>query len=212
MRNIHIFFLTFVLITFLIEGCNISQKNAQQQQVCQDSVQVAGTIMTNEEKQVLLENKFQKSTYANDTVYKSRSIKLIPTATEEYLYCWIEKNLGYGVDTCILQYDRQKEKWTTMYPKEESEEWVYYNLDEYRLRGNRLYCKFFTGQCGLGLQAVAFEYLDFQEGKWHFLTYCTEASEFVGDSIKADIAWIVKEGENAWETECADSIKWIKME
>lgn len=87
-----------------------------------------------------------------------------------------------------------------------------YYIEDVRLIDQHLYCKFFTGQCGLGLEAIAFEYFDFREGKWHFITYGTELSEFVGDSIMADIAWITKEGTNSFDTEVADSIKWIKME
>ena len=50
-----------------------------------------------------------------------------------------------------------------------------------------MYCEFGTGQCGLGLQAIAFEWLDLKNEEWHFVTYGTEASEFVGDRINAGL-------------------------
>ena len=171
-------------------------------------------IKSNEDIQALLEEKFRESSFVNDTTYKGESLTLIPTDTGDKLYCWIEKDLH---DYCILQYNRNSEKWNLMIPREQSEYddepvFKYYSLQDFRLIGSHIYCKFFTGQCGLGLQAIAFECLDLNNEEWHFITYGTEASEFDGDRIKADIAWIVKEGENAWETECADSIRWIKME
>ncbi len=168
----------------------------------------------NEGIQALLEEKFKKSPFVNDTLYKSESLTYLPTDTGDKLYCCIKHD---RYEFCILQYNRNLGTWNLMIPREQSEYddepvFKYYSLQDFRLIGSHIYCKFFTGQCGLGLQAIAFECLDLNNEEWHFITYGTEASEFDGDRIKADIAWIVKEGENAWETECADSIRWIKME
>ena len=142
---------------------------------------------------------------------------LIPYDSEDKLYClW---NYEFN-NKRLLMYNTIIDKWTLMEPIEVVE-WdhtpvlkpkYYYGIQDYRLKGNRIYCKFDTGQCGLGLKAIAFEYFDLKEGEWHFITYGTEESEFVGDCIKADIAWIVKEGENYSDTEIADSIKWIELE
>ena len=110
-----------VLLGVLMNSCSSSLKDKKREHIVKEKSEHILSTMNNDEKQALLEYKIQESAYANDTMYKSRSVKLIPTSTEECLYCWIEKDLGYQIDSCILQYDLQKDKWTTIYRDEDSE-------------------------------------------------------------------------------------------
>ena len=205
-------YLICILLRLVMISCNLSLKDKNNEQ--KEKLDQVYATMTNDDKQALLEEKFKESPFVNDTLYESGSLTYLPTDTGDKLYCCIKHD---RYEFCILQYNRNLGTWNLMIPREQSEYddepvFKYYSLQDFRLIGSHIYCKFFTGQCGLGLQAIAFECLDLNNEEWHFITYGTEASEFDGDRIKADIAWIVKEGENAWETECADSIRWIKME
>ncbi|MBQ8116028.1 MAG: hypothetical protein IJ145_07900 [Prevotella sp.] len=204
MKNKHITFITCISFILLTVGCDYLRKRDG---ICGENALTEFSVMSKEEKQAFLEEKFKELIFPYE-------IELIPTATEKYLYCWVEnKDSNVYEPIKLLQFDLQKDKWTTLFPMEESEDKLYYSsICEYRMKGNRLYCQFSTGQCGLGLESYAFEYLDIQEGKWHFITYGTEESELVGDSIKAIIGRITKQGLNAFDTEVELSTKWIKLE
>ena len=187
----------FIFATSLLLGCHKGS-----------DVQRDLSSMSDAEKQTLLEEKFKESTFAGGDW--GNEIKFIPTNTDESLYCLL-------ANTYLLQYNIITDTWKFVGPFELDEDSnepfpKYPFLMDYRLKGNHLYFMFNTGQCGLGLQSIAFEYFDLLEEKWHFITYGTESSEMVGDSIMADVAWITKEGVNGFDTEYEDSIRWIKME
>lgn len=204
MKKVCIMAITAIFLV-LLNSCILSPMDRQGVQ----NVDADNITMSDADKQALLEEKFKDSPFVNDTTYNSNSLELISNTIGNKLYCWI-KHEWYG--RCILQYTPQTNEWITMRPIEKNcEPMEHPYFEEFRLKGNHLYCKYFTGQCGLGLEAIAFEYLDLQEGEWHFITYGTEMSEFVGDSIMADVAWITKQGTNGFDTEYEDSIKWIKM-
>lgn len=184
--------------------------------------------MSDEEKSAFLKEKFMMSPFAKDSSYNSESLKYIYGEIDDKLYCEIE-----GDYLAIFRYNPKKNHWTTMTPNndythdgfDEHNLYNVHSLEEYRLKGNKLYCKYSTGQCGMGFQAIAFYYLDLDNGIWHFLTNGTEASEFSGDTIVADIRWIEKEvydeqgdGDTYWscinydKSVFGDSIKLIIME
>lgn len=189
------------LAAFILVCCNSGNMKGQQNSDVDPR--------SNEKEQQLLEKGFEKSPLSKDSTYKKETLKFIAASNKQDLYCSVE---GESSELSILKYSPTDEEWQTIFPREFSEDEIpYFGLEDFRMKNNRLYCKFFTGQGGLGLEAIAFEYFDINEEKWHFLTYGTEASEFVGDSIEARISWIVKQGENGFDTEVADSIKWIKM-
>ena len=188
----------FILASVFLLSCNHGSMKGQYDL----------SSMSDAEKQTLLEEKFKESTYAGGDW--GNEIKFIPTNTDESLYCLL-------ANTYLLQYNIITDTWKFVGPFELDEDSnepfpKYPFLMDYRLKGNHLYFMFNTGQCGLGLQSIAFEYFDLLEEKWHFITYGTESSEMVGDSIMADVAWITKEGVNGFDTEYEDSIRWIKME
>lgn len=188
----------FILASVFLFSCNYGSMKGQYDL----------SSMSDAEKQTLLEEKFKESTFAGGDW--GNEIKFIPTNTDESLYCLL-------ANTYLLQYNIITDTWKFVGPFELDEDSnepfpKYPFLMDYRLKGNHLYFMFNTGQCGLGLQSIAFEYFDLLEEKWHFITYGTESSEMVGDSIMADVAWITKEGVNGFDTEYEDSIRWIKME
>lgn len=204
--RVNIFFISILVLVFT-NSCNSSPR------------------MSNEEKTAFLKDKFMTSPFAIDSSYNIKSLTYIYGEKDEKLYCEIKGNL--------LLYNSKKNHWTIMHPNndyphdgfdENGNLYTVLSLEEYRLKGNKLYCKYFTGQCGMGLQAIAFYYLDLDNGIWHFLTNGTEASKFSEDTIVAYIRWIEKE---VYDEDCegpywacinydksvfGDSIKMIIME
>jgi len=161
------------------------------------------------EKQALLERAFWESPF-KDGGYGNNP-KYIPSKSKTYLYC------SLGVDCYLLQYNMETGELSLAIPyMDELYEGEpvpkYYSVFENHLVGTRLYCLCATGQCGLGLQSVAIEYLDLDTDTWHFITYGTENTYMVGDSIKATVATVTKQGENGFDTEWVDTVVWIKME
>ena len=162
--------------------------------------------MSNSKRQAWLKEKFKETSF----VPKIDSVIILANINDEKFYCCIKQEC-YG--TGIFQYNSHNDEWKKINPLHENgEEIPIFDLSNFRLKEDRLYCEFATNQCGLGLEAMVYEYFDLKDEKWHFLTYGIEGSKMEGDSIIADVAWITKLGTDPWETEVADSIRVIKLE
>ena len=211
----------------LFVSCNVSPKGVQNRQSKEDCTQVDNQVMSDEEKQTLLEEKYKECPLVGDkfelSVIKGNTPTLIPTLSDNLIFGYFDEigSDGSIISKFLLVYDIATDSISFLVPPDSSD---YGETDLFRSRyqgytvhDNHLYLIHDDlGHLYLPYAPCTIYRIDIDDFSWHTIgepEIYGENTTFIDDKIKAQIYYITKVcEEDHFENEYGDSIKWIQLE